>query len=278
MSRGWFITGSSRGFGRLWAEGALARGDRVVLTARDAAAVADLVSAYPDTAMGIALDVTDKAAVDAALPAAAAFLESLDVVVNNAGYGLFGMVEEVSEAQARAQMETNLFGALWVTQAALPIMRAQGSGHIVQVSSIGGVHSFPLLGLYHASKWALEGLSQSLATEVAPFGISVTLVEPTGFSTDWASSSAVRAEGIAAYDELRESIAATRAKNAVNRGDPLATVPVILELVDMEQPPLRLFLGEGPHDTIRAEYAKRLAEWEEHEQLSRAAHRLSDEP
>ena len=278
MSKGWFITGSSRGLGRVWAEGALDRGDRVVATARDAAAVADLVAAYPDTAMGMALDVTDKAAVDAALPAAAAFLGSLDVVVNNAGYGLFGMVEEVSEEQARAQMETNVFGALWVTQAALPIMRAQGSGHIMQISSVGGVHSFPLLGLYHASKWALEGFSQSLAAEVAPFGISVTLVEPTGFSTDWASSSAVRAEGIAAYDELRESIAATRAKNAANRGDPLATVPVILELADMEQPPLRLFLGEGPHDTIRAEYAKRLAEWEEHEQLSRAAHRLSDGP
>lgn len=274
MSKGWFITGTSRGFGRVWAEAALNRGDRVVATARDAAAVADLVTAYPDTAMGLQLDVTDKAAVDAALPAAAEFLGSLDVVVNNAGYGLFGMVEEVTEEQARAQMETNVFGALWVTQAALPIMRAQGGGHILQVSSIGGVQAFPGLGLYHASKWALEACSQSLAAEVASFGIHVTLIEPTGYSTDWAGDSAVRVESSTAYDDLRESIAASRAKLAANRGEPLATVPAIMQVVDMDEPPLRLFLGEGPHDIIRAEYAKRLAEWEQFEDMSRAAHRL----
>lgn len=276
MTKGWLITGSSRGFGRIWAEAALRRGDRVVLTARDVSAVADLVAQFPDTATAIALDVTDKQTVDAALPAAAEFLGSLDVVVNNAGYGLFGMLEEIPEDAARAQIETNVLGALWVTQAALPIMRAQGHGHIVQVSSIGGVQAFPGIGLYHASKWALEGFSQSLASEVEPFGIKVTLIEPTGYNTDWATTSSVRVEGLAAYDSIRDAATAARAKVAADRGDPLATVDALMAIVDMDQPPLRLFVGKGAHETIHAEYAKRLAEWDAYEALSTAAHKLPD--
>src|SRR6201994_203186 len=166
MSKVWFITGTSKGFGRIWAEAALRRGDRVVATARNADTLAALAEEFGDLALPLARDVTDKAAVDAAVAQAHAHFGRLDVVVNNAGYGLFGTIEEVSEQQARDQIETNLFGALWVTKAAVPLMRAQGSGHVIQVSSIGGITAFPNIGLYHASKWGLEGFSQALAAEV----------------------------------------------------------------------------------------------------------------
>lgn len=272
MSKGWFITGASRGFGHIWAEAALDRGDRVVATARDVSTLDDLVAAHGDRVLALPLDVTDRAAAFDAVSKAADFLGSLDVVVNNAGYGLFGMVEEITEQQARAQIETNVFGALWVTQAALPFMREQRSGHILQVSSIGGVHAFPGLGLYHASKWALEGFSQSLAQEVALFGIHVTLLEPTGYSTDWAFGSATRAEPLPAYDESREAMTAARARVAAKRGDPRATADAVLAIVDMDEPPLRFFLGDGPLDMIRVEYARRLETWEAFDAQSRAAH------
>jgi len=277
MSKGWFITGASRGFGRIWAQAALERGDRVVVTARDASSIADFTSSYPDGALAVQLDVTDVAAVGSAVALARDFLGSIDVVVNNAGFGLFGMVEEVSEAQVRQQFETNVFGALWVTQAVLPILREQRSGHLVQVSSIGGVHAFPGLGIYNASKWALEAFSQSLAAEVSGFGIKVTLVEPTGYATDWAFGSAMQAEGNPAYDSVREAALAARAKVVADRGDPEATAAVVLALVDMPEPPLRLFLGEGPFEMIQAEYASRLEEWAQYADLSRSAHRLPAE-
>src|SRR5271156_2236551 len=170
-SKVWFITGTSRGFGRVWAQAALARGDKVAATARDVKTLAPLVERFGNRVAPLALDVTDRAAVFAAVAQAQQRFGRVDVAINNAGYGLFGAIEEVSEANARAQLETNLFGALWVTQAVLPQMRAQGSGHIIQVSSIGGVNAFPTIGLYHASKWGLEGFSQALAAEVQGFGI-----------------------------------------------------------------------------------------------------------
>jgi NAD(P)-dependent dehydrogenase (short-subunit alcohol dehydrogenase family) len=268
-SKVWFITGSSKGFGHIWAEAALARGDRVAATARNTDTVKDLVDAYGDNVLPIALDVTDKAAVDAAVNRAHNHFGRLDVVVNNAGFGLFGTVEEVSEAQARAQIETNLFGALWVTKAALPLMRAQGSGHIIQVSSIGGVNAFPLLGLYHASKWGLEGFTQSLAGEVGRFGIKVTLVEPTGYTTDWAGASSVQASQIPAYDWVRTAREEGWAN--VRRGDPEATGPAILEIVDAAEPPLRVFFGDGPLEMIKTEYASRIAGWERWSDLSHRA-------
>jgi NAD(P)-dependent dehydrogenase (short-subunit alcohol dehydrogenase family) len=163
-------------------------------------------------------------------------------------------------------METNLFGALWVTQAALPIMRAQGSGHIIQVSSIGGVNAFPTVGLYHASKWALEAFSQSLAAEVASFGIKVTLVEPAGYATDWGGPSAKRAAPIPAYDPARAAIAAFRGKNVP--GDPDATGPAILKVVDAADPPLRIFFGTAGLPLTRAEYARRLETWEKWNDVS----------
>jgi NAD(P)-dependent dehydrogenase (short-subunit alcohol dehydrogenase family) len=260
MPKVWFITGSSKGFGRIWAEAALARGDQAAATARDPRTLDELVERYGDSVLALRLDVTDKPAVDAAVREAHERFGRLDVVVNNAGYGLFGTVEEVSEAQARAQIETNLFGALWVTKAALPMLREQGSGHIIQVSSIGGVNAFPTVGLYHASKWGLEGFSQSLAQEVAELGIKVTLVEPVGFSTDWAGPSGVRADRLPAYAEVWKRREEMRANAPV--GDPEATGPAILELVDAEEPPLRVFFGDWPLEAIKAEYAKRIEEWE----------------
>jgi NAD(P)-dependent dehydrogenase (short-subunit alcohol dehydrogenase family) len=256
----WFITGTSKGFGAVWAEAALARGDKVVATARHVKTLAPLVERYGDRVAAMTLDVTDKRVVDATIAQAHERFGRLDIVVNNAGYGLFGAIEEVDEAEARAQIETNLFGALWVTQAALPFMRAQKSGHIIQVSSIGGVNAFPTVGLYHASKWALEGFSQSLAAEVAEFGIKVTLVEPGGYATDWGGPSAIRARQMPEYDGARAAMAAFRGRNIP--GDPEATAAAILKIVDAEQPPLRIFLGSGGLPMTRAEYARRMETWE----------------
>ncbi len=272
MAKVWFITGTSKGFGRIWAEAALDRGDQVVATARNVDTLAGLADTYGGSVLAMALDVTDKPAVDATIAAAHAHFGRLDVVVNNAGYGLFGAIEEVSEQQARAQIETNVFGALWVTQAALPILREQGSGHIIQVSSIGGVQAFPTIGLYHASKWALEGFSQSLAGEVADFGIKVTLVEPTGYATDWGGPSSVHAEPIAAYAPVRERLTGSAGAIRRRRGDPQATGPAILEIVDAANPPLRVFFGDGPLEMIHAEYASRLALWDQWGELSVKAH------
>jgi NAD(P)-dependent dehydrogenase (short-subunit alcohol dehydrogenase family) len=265
-SKVWFITGTSRGFGRVWAQAALARGDRVVATARDIKTLAPLAERYGDLVAPLTLDVTDKAAAAAAIAFTHERFGRLDVVVNNAGYGLFGTIEEVSESEARAQIETNLFGALWVTQAALPFMRAQGSGHIIQVSSIGGVNAFPTVGLYHASKWGLEGFSQSLAAEVAGFGIKVTIVEPGGFATDWGGTSAQRAAPMGIYDGARAAIAALRGGS--QPGDPDATGPAILKVVDAKDPPLRIFFGSGGLPMTRAEYARRIETWEKWSDVS----------
>jgi NAD(P)-dependent dehydrogenase (short-subunit alcohol dehydrogenase family) len=267
----WFITGTSRGFGREWALAALERGDSVAATARDLSSLDDVVAAHGDAVLPISLDVTDRDAAFAAVAQAHAHFGRLDVVVNNAGYGQFGMVEELSEEESRAQIETNLFGALWVTQAALPFLRAQGSGHFLQVSSIGGISAFPMVGIYHASKWALEGLSQTLAQEVAGFGIKVTLIEPGGYSTDWSGSSAGRAKPLAAYDELHEQVESWRASRGAP-GDPVATRAAVLTLVDSDDPPLRIFFGKAPLGIATADYESRLATWNKWQPLSIAAH------
>ncbi len=268
MTKNWFITGTSRGFGREWAIAALDRGDRVAATARDTAALDDLVQKYGDAVMPIALDVTDREADFAAVAAAQQRFGRLDVVINNAGYGQFGFIEELSEEEVRAQLETNLFGAFWVTQAALPYLRAQRSGHIVQVSSIGGISAFQMVGAYHASKWALEGFSQALALEVADFGIHVTLVEPGGFATDWGGASARHSEPNPAYDEVRERAQQSRRARVGNPGDPHASAAAILRVVDAEEPPLRVFFGSSPLETARQDYAGRLATWEEWNDVS----------
>ena len=267
----WFITGTSRGFGREWALAALERGDRVAATARDAGSLDALVAAHGDAVLPIELDVTDRSAAFAAVERALERFGRLDVVVNNAGYGQFGAVEELGEAEVRAQLETNFFGALWVTQAALPFLRAQGGGRILQVSSIGGISAFPTVGAYHASKWALEGMSQSLAQEVAGFGIKVTLVEPGGYATDWSGSSAKHATRLPAYDPVHEQ-AANRPSRRGTPGDPRATRDAVLTLVDADDPPLRVFLGRAPLAIATADYESRLATWNAWQPVAEAAH------
>ncbi|MGW8375259.1 SDR family oxidoreductase [Streptomyces sp. ODS28] len=268
-TKNWFITGASRGFGRIWAEAALARGDRVAATARRPEALDPLVAAYGDRVLPLGLDVIERASVTTAVQRAADAFGRLDVVVNNAGYGLFGMVEEVTEEQARAQLDTNVLGPLRVTQAALPYLRAQGSGHLLQVSSLGGLAAFPTLGLYNASKWALEGMSEALAQEVGPLGVHVTLVEPGPYGTDWSGDSAVHAEPIAAYEPVREARRAGATARAPQ--DPQVTADVILELADMAEPPLRLFLGAYPYPVVEAAYRRRLDTWEEWRSLATKA-------
>ncbi len=262
----WFITGTSKGFGRIWAEAALERGDQVVATARNIDTLSELNEKYGDRVLSLELDVNDKVKVDEAVKKAHDKFGRLDIVINNAGYGQFGAIEELSEQEARDQMETNLFGALWVTQAVLPILREQKSGHIIQVSSIGGVHAFAGIGMYHASKWALEGFSQALNQEVKDLGIKVTLIEPGGFSTDWGGPSAKHAKKISAYDKIREARESMRSTN--KPGVPEATGPVVLKLVDMENPPLRIFFGSAPNKMIHPEYEKRLNEWDKYNELS----------
>lgn len=270
MAKTWFITGASKGFGREWAEAALERGDNVAGTARKLDTIRDLADTYPDSFLPIQLDVTDREADFATVQQAAEHFGRLDVVVNNAGYGHFGMIEELSETEVRAQLETNLFGALWVTQAAIPLMRKQGSGHIIQVSSIGGISAFPTVGAYHASKWALEGFSQSLAQEVAGFNIKVTLIEPGGFSTDWSGPSAAHSEEMEEYAAVREAAASRPSAN--NPGDPKATRSAILKVVDAENPPLRIFFGTAPLDIATKDYESRLATWNEWQPVSVEAH------
>jgi NAD(P)-dependent dehydrogenase (short-subunit alcohol dehydrogenase family) len=270
-SKAWFITGTSRGFGREWAIAALDRGDKVAATARNTDSLDDLVERYGDAILPLALDVTDKGAVEAAVAKTLETFGRIDVAINNAGYGHFGFVEEVSESELRAQLETNLFGAVWVTQAVLPAMREQGSGHIIQVSSIGGISAFPLVGAYHASKWALEGISQSLSQEVAGFGIKVTLIEPGGFSTDWSGPSAKHSEENPAYADYRKAVQEQRASRNGTPGDPEATRGPILELVDAEEPPLRVFFGSTPIGIAKADYAKRIETWEQWQPLAERA-------
>ena len=255
MTRTWLITGTSSGFGRLWTEAALVRGDRVAATARDTGSLDDLVERFPESLLPLPLDVTDRAAVVSAVDRAVEHFGGLDVVVNNAGYGQFGMVEELTEGEIREQMETNFFGALWVTQAVLPALRRSGGGRLLQVTSEGGVRAFPGIGAYHASKWALEGLSESLRQEVARFGVQVTCVEPGPYATDWLARGARRSAPLPAY-------AAAHAEGGpeFSVGDPRATSAAILQLVDSDTPPSRLVLG-SVLPQIEAVYEERLRTW-----------------
>jgi NAD(P)-dependent dehydrogenase (short-subunit alcohol dehydrogenase family) len=264
----WFITGTSRGFGREWAIAALERGDKVAATARDTSTLDDLAEQFGDALLPLQLDVTDREADFAAVKQAHDHFGRLDIVVNNAGYGHFGFIEELTEQEARDQIETNVFGALWITQAALPYLRAQRSGHIIQVSSIGGITAFQNVGIYHASKWALEGFSQALAQEVAPFGIDVTLIEPGGFSTDWAGSSSRRSTPLPDYAAVHEAADRARSQRVAKSGDPRASARAVLKIVDSAEPPLRVFFGELPLQLAKADYENRLKTWEEWQPVS----------
>ncbi|MFI2487441.1 SDR family NAD(P)-dependent oxidoreductase [Promicromonospora kroppenstedtii] len=265
-TRTWFVTGASRGLGRAVTAAALERGDRVAATARDLATLDKLVAEHGDAVLPLRLDVTDPDQARVAVRTAADELGRLDVVVNNAGYGLFGTVEEITPEQLRAQLDVNLFGVLHVTQAALPVLRAQGAGHIVQVSSSSGVAAWPGLGGYSASKWALEGLSESLAQEVAGFGIHVTLVEPGPVDTGWRGASAVRAAELPAYDALRAA-----AWHPPGSSSPADVAQVILAVVDADEPPLRILVGDLAVDAVLPITQERITAWRGWEDLGRSA-------
>jgi NAD(P)-dependent dehydrogenase (short-subunit alcohol dehydrogenase family) len=266
----WFITGASRGFGRIWAEAALKRGDKVVATARNPESLADLRKHYGDSVLPLGFDVTDSNQAQYVVAAAHAHFGRLDIVINNAGYALVGAIEEASEAEIRQEFDTNFFGALHVIRAALPYLRQQGSGHILGVSSVAGIVASPVTGFYNASKWAFEAVHESLAQEIAPFGIKVTLLEPGAYATDFASHTSLKiAAGLDAYAGLREQAFAAGAK--MQFGDPQATAPAILKLVDADHPPLRFFVGTEGLPVARAAFATRLATWEAWEADSDAA-------
>jgi NAD(P)-dependent dehydrogenase (short-subunit alcohol dehydrogenase family) len=265
LSKTWFITGTSKGFGREWAEAALDRGDRVAATARNLDQLRPLTEKYGDAVLPLRLDITDREAVFAAVRQAAEHFGTLDVVVNNAGYGHFGMVEELTEDDIRAVMEANFFGTLWVTQAVLPVMRARGHGRIIQVTSEGGVRAYPGIGAYHASKWAVEGLSESLRKEIKYFGIDVICLEPGPYATDFGGGS------LRTSAENPDYVPA-RAANVVEfeLGDPKATRGPILELADTDDPPARVFFGK-PFEAVAAEHEERLETWRKWQPLALAA-------
>ncbi|PQA54565.1 SDR family NAD(P)-dependent oxidoreductase [Siphonobacter curvatus] len=272
MAKTIFITGASRGFGKLWAEAFLKRGDKVAATSRNISGLQDLADQYGSNFLPIALDITNREQSFAAVNQAKDHFGSLDVVINNAGYGLLGAVEEVNEAETKAVFEANVFGTLWVTQAALPIFRAQNSGHIIQLSSVLGVWSLPTLGIYNATKFAVEGFSEALASEVQPFGIHVTLVEPNGYTTDFGGASAVQSQGIPAYQALKAGLGQLEGLTADDYGKPEATVAAITKLVDSENPPLRLFLGKIGYAKTQRIYAEKLETWKSWNEVAVEAH------
>jgi len=269
MAKTIFITGASRGFGKLWAEALLQRGDKVVATARDLSTLDDLARQYGDNILPLQLDVNDRPADFASVLKAKEHFGGIDVLINNAGYGLFGAIEEMTEKEAREQMETNFFGLLWLSQAVLPVMREQGHGHIIQLSSVLGLISRPVLGLYAASKFAVEGLSESLAAEVKSFGIKVSIIEPTGFDTDWGGSSAAHTVAIPEYNEVKASHRAGIPPDF--SGVAGGTVAALLKLIDSENPPLRLLLGKYAYMLVNKGYEGRHAEWNSWQEVTLAA-------
>lgn len=242
----WFITGCSTGFGRELVKLILKRGWNAVITARNTDQIKDLAEGYPDTALVLPLDVTDNFQVETAVASALDTFGKIDVLVNNAGYGYFSSIEEGEDEKIRAQFETNVFGLISITQAVLPAMRARHTGHIVNFSSIGGLRAFTATGFYHATKFAVEGLSESLSQELAPLGIKVLLVEPGPFRTDWAGRSTSRTE--VQIEDYKATVAA-RMEASLNgsgkqQGDPVRAAEAIIKAVESENPQLRLLLGE----------------------------------
>jgi NADP-dependent 3-hydroxy acid dehydrogenase YdfG len=265
--RVWFITGASTGFGRLLAEEVLKTGGKVVATARKLDKVADFEARYPQTAKALALDVTDGGQVDSAVTQAFATFGQVDVLVNNAGYGVAGAIEEVSAAEFMPMFETNLFGLLKVTRAFLPHLRKQRSGHILNLSSIGGLIGGPGIGIYNASKFAVEGLSEALAAELAPLGIHVTVIEPGPFRTDFLGRSGVIAETrIADYDGTAGNMRKYFAENdGKQKGDPLRAVQAMIQVVESPNPPLHLLLGVSALQRFRGKldsWQREIAAWE----------------
>lgn len=272
MSKIVFITGASKGFGKLWAEALLERGDKVAATARNIAALQDLKDKYGDNILPLKLDVNNRTEVFEVTQKVEKHFGRIDVLINNAGFGLFGTTEETTEQQAREQMETNFFGSLWVAQAVLPVMRKQKSGHIIQISSFLGLTTLPLLGLYNASKFAVEGLIETIGSETAHLGIKTTLIEPNGFATDWAGASAVQTSSVITdYNAVREAFAET-GDNPDTWGKPEATVEPVLNLIDNQNPPQRLLFGKIAYHVVNEVYTRRLNDIQNWKEVSIAAH------
>ena len=266
----WFITGTSRGFGRVWADAALKRGDKVAATARTLESIADLKDKYGESVLTLALDVTKPDEVRAAVAQAHAHFGKLDVVLNNAGYSLVGTIEEANAEDIRALYETNIFGTLAVIQASLPFLREQGGGHIIGISSTLGLVATPVIGYYCSSKWAFEAIHESLATEVKPFGVKVTIVEPGAYATEFGSPASLKfSAGLDIYADMKAKMF-ERLKTS-GRGDPEATPEAMFKLVDAEDPPLRLFLGTQNLPWVRGVYADRLATWEKWASVANSA-------
>jgi len=266
-SRTWLITGSSTGFGRLLAEEVLKAGENVVATARKVEQVVDLEHKYPSQALALPLDVTKQEQVDSAVTQTLERFGRVDVLVNNAGYGVTGAIEEVSDAELEPMYEANVFGLLRVTRAFLPQFRKQRSGHILNLSSIGGLAASPGWGLYQSTKFAVEGLSEALAQEVAPLGIRVTIIEPGPFRTDFLGRSGVEAaKRIEDYSSTADNARRYRSdQHGRQPGDPLKAVQAMIEVVNSSNPPLRLLLGAGALKRVRQKmeaWQKEMAAWE----------------
>ncbi len=268
MSKVWFITGCSTGFGRNLAMEALQQGNQVAVTSRNTEDVKDIVAQFPDNAVAIKLDVTNAQEVTAAVKQAQERFGRIDVLVNNAGIGYFGAIEESEETEYRRMFEINFFGLATVTNAVLPIMRAQRSGHIVNISSIGGMVAFPGVGFYNATKFAVTGYSESLAKETAPLGIKVTVVAPSGFRTDWAGRSAnntkIVIDDYAATAHTNQNT--IRGYSGNQPGDPVRAAKAIIKAVESDTPPVRLLLGAGALKGARnkiAEMQQDIDTWEE---------------
>ena len=266
----WFITGASRGFGRVWADAALKRGDKVAATARNLDSIADLMEKHGENVLTLALDVTRPEQVKAAVEQAHAHFGRLDIVLNNAGYSLVGTIEEASPDDIRAQYETNIIGPVSVIQAVLPLLREQGGGHILGTSSNLGHVTLPVIGYYCSSKWAFEAIHESLATEVKPFGIKVTIIEPGAYATEFGSPESLKfAPGLEVYADFKAQFFG--GLGTMKRGDPAATPEALFAVVDANNPPLRLFLGSQGLPDVRTAYTERLTTWEAWETVSNSA-------
>lgn len=266
----WFITGSSRGFGRIWAEAALKRGDKVATTARSLQSIADLKEKYGGNVLTLALDVTDAEQVKATVQQAYDYFGRLDIVLNNAGYSLVGTIEEASADEIRVLYETNVLGPVAVIQAALPLLRKQGYGHIIGTSSNLGHVTLPVIGYYCSSKWAFEAIHESLAAEVKQFGIKVTIIEPGAYATEFGSPQSLRfSAGLDIYTNYKTDF--FNSLKDLERGDPEATPPALFQVVDAAEPPLRFFLGSHNLPWTKKVYDERMAEWEKWAEVSNSA-------
>lgn len=266
----WFITGTSRGFGRVWAEAALKRGDKVAATARSLESIADFKEKYGENVLTLELDVTKPDQVKTAVTQAFDHFGRLDIVFNNAGYSLVGTIEEANLEDVRALYETNILGAVSVIQAALPLLRKQGYGHILGTSSNLGHVTVPIIGYYCSSKWAFEAIHESLASEVKPFGIKVTIIEPGAYATEFGSPESLKfADGLDIYADFKKKT--FDGIKDLERGNPNATPDALFQVVDSKNPPLRFFLGSHNLPDVRKAYAERLATWEAWKTVSNAA-------